>query len=435
MSNNSYRTKGYQRPDRQRAMYFSIAPNYWMGNGVDHIRITDSHDLNFNGKKPQMANLCHQLTMNHRLRRQLIIPHFGSFASIDSFYYWLMMKRKDTPYAEMIRTMSGPEVRRYFVANEDKKKQTKTIPGLRAMIVHAYWLRVMNDRDLQIAMANNLFQYDIYHYARATDSYGDETDDFVAVRPAIANWLCPAIDAIGDALRKRDENGDVVYDGNQVVMCEKPEFPFGVMTGMDSLPNYQDLFIQIAPELHSLLVERDEFQYQLEQRRLRKKQKRDARLLQKQQPLFSEDNMAYEPTGSGDAIDQIMQIGTAASDSEKSDKVQSCGFTSTVVELDGAVHQVSCSEPTVSGGDKVVFVNQTPNAVAELSNEAGVAEMTIAQQDARFEISHPHTENVVNAYQDDQDQLIVVVEETTTPTETTSQQGDAVDDGRFSLPG
>ena len=145
-------------------------------DGVDHINIWEYAQTEL-GK-----------CLSHDVAIGFIHPVVGRFKSIVGFFNYIRSEERD----DRLRQLSSK------VANTHFKKLTPVkVPGFKALVMDANWLKVQQNPALKAALMESTLPFDCWYTYKRKDG--------VRQRPAIAFWIVPGFTEIRNALLENRE--------------------------------------------------------------------------------------------------------------------------------------------------------------------------------------------------------------------------------------
>lgn len=148
---------------------------YLEGDGIDHINIWDAAETELG----EVLSHSYQLKFHHTM--------FGSFNSIETFWYYIQSKERD----DQIRSLSGRILKSF--ANDRSKITICFITNFKAIIADAQWQRISSMQPLVDELVKSTLPFDCY-YINAQSG--------IKTRPIMYKWICAAMEEIRKALKE-----------------------------------------------------------------------------------------------------------------------------------------------------------------------------------------------------------------------------------------
>lgn len=150
-------------------------PMYLEGDGIDHINIWDGAETELG----EILSHGYQLRFHHSM--------FGSFYSIETFWYYIQSKERD----DQIRSLAGRILKNF--ANDKSKTTICFISNFRAIIADTQWQRISSMQPLVDELIKTDLPFDCY-YINAQSG--------VKTRPIMYRWICAGMEEIRKALKE-----------------------------------------------------------------------------------------------------------------------------------------------------------------------------------------------------------------------------------------
>lgn len=162
----------------RRADGLPASPSSWKKDGEDHINIasTSSTDL---GR-----------ALSLRRTNRFLHPVLGSFAGINNIWFFLLAENP----IDSIRMISDHA--KLTEAVKRSGGERKFVENFRAMLIHSYWVMVLNSHNLMKLMANSDLPFDCYRRV---------TPQALPERFKFSSWLVEGLNEVRRAVKDRRE--------------------------------------------------------------------------------------------------------------------------------------------------------------------------------------------------------------------------------------